>query len=183
MATVGKTITNSETGQSYKFLQTAKSTNGSLLEMESVYNPFSKEPPLHYHPYQEEYFKILSGEVTVKLGNEIKTLKQGDELYIPPNTNHAMWNAIGRPAVVNWKMSPALNAEYLFETVTGLANDDKTGPGGKPALLQLALMANKFSDVFRQAKPPFVIQKMLFILLTPFAYLSGYRAVYEKYLD
>jgi quercetin dioxygenase-like cupin family protein len=87
MATVGKTITNSKTGQSYHFLQTAKSTNGSLLEMESVYDAYSKQPPMHYHPYQEEYFKILKGEITVKLGSVPKYLKQGDELYIPPNTD------------------------------------------------------------------------------------------------
>lgn len=183
MAIVGKTITNSKTNQSYHFIQTAKSTGGSLLEIESVYGPFSKEPPMHAHPYQEEYFKIISGEVTVRLGKEIKTLKQGDELYIPPNTNHAMWNITDKPATVNWKVMPALDSEYLFETITGLANDNKTDAGGKPSLLQLVLTAHNFSDVFRSAKPPFIIQKMIFYLLMPFAYLAGKKPVYKKYVD
>lgn len=183
MAIVGKTITNLKTGQSYHFIQTARSSGGSLLEMESVYGPFSTEPPLHAHPYQEEYFKILSGEITVRLGDNIKTLKEGDELYIPPKANHAMWNTTDKPAAVNWKVMPALNSEYLFETITGLANDNKTGTGGKPSLLQLVLTANKFSDVFRSAKPPFIIQKMIFYLLTPFAYLAGKKPVYKKYID
>jgi len=183
MATVGKTITNSKTGQSYHFLQTAKSTNGSLLEMESVYDAYSKQPPMHYHPYQEEYFKILKGEITVKLGSVPKYLKQGDELYIPPNTNHAIWNTTDQPAVINWKVIPALESEYLLETITGLANDDKTNARSKPAFLQLVLTANKFSDEFRQSRPAFFIQKILFTILTPFAYLAGYRPVYKKYLD
>jgi len=183
MAIVGKSILNLKTNQSYHFLQTAKSTGGSLLEMESVYGPFSKEPPMHAHPYQEEYFKILSGEVTVRLGKTLKTFRQGDELYIPPNTNHAMWNVTNQPAKVNWKIIPAMDSEYLFETVTGLANDSKTDVHGKPSLLQLALTANKFSNVFRAARPPFIIQKIIFYLLTPLAYLGGHKPVYKKYID
>jgi hypothetical protein len=52
-----------------------------------------------------------------------------------------------------------LKSEYLLETITGLANDNKTGANGKPAFLQLVLTANKFSDEFRQSKPAFFLQK------------------------
>jgi len=44
-------------------------------------------------------------------------------------------------------------------------------------------MANKYSNVFRLAKPPFFIQKILFIVLTPFAWFIGYRASYNRYFD
>jgi len=183
MAFPGKQITNSKNGQTFRFIQTAVSTGGKMLEMESVYVPNTPEPILHYHPGQDEYFKILDGEVTVKIGTEIKILHTGDELHIPSGTHHGMWNPTNRTAIVNWKTIPALETEYFFETITGLVNDGKTDQKGKPRLLQTALTINYFSDMFRLVKPPYPVQKILFYTLTPLARLLGYRAVYKKYLD
>jgi hypothetical protein len=94
-----------------------------------------------------------------------------------------MWNTTSEAASVNWKVIPAMDSEFLFETITGLANDNKTDAQGKPSMLQLVLTANKFSAVFRSAKPPFFIQKIIFYLLTPIAYLAGKKPVYKKYID
>jgi hypothetical protein len=94
-----------------------------------------------------------------------------------------MWNASTGKTVINWQVRPAMNTEYLLETTTGLVNDGKTTANGKPGLLQIALIANRYADVFRLAKPPYVIQRILFAILTPFAYLAGYKALYQKYLD
>jgi mannose-6-phosphate isomerase-like protein (cupin superfamily) len=183
MAYPGKQITNSKNGQTFRFIQTAASTNGKMLEMESVYVPNTPEPILHYHPRQDEYFKILEGEVTVKFGTEAKMLHAGDELHIPAGTHHGIWNPTYKPARVNWKTMPALETEYFFETITGLVNDDKTDQKGKPHLLQMAMTINHFSDMFRLVKPPFIIQKIVFNILTPLAWAFGYRATYKKYID
>ena len=93
-----------------------------------------------------------------------------------------MWNNSGSVSVINWKIQPALDTEYFLETVTGLAADKKRRRRIR-SLLQRALMANKYSGVFRLSKPPFFIQKFLFIALTPFAWLAGYRASYKRYFD
>ncbi|RPI12624.1 MAG: cupin domain-containing protein [Ignavibacteriae bacterium] len=183
MAFKGKIIQNTKTGQDIKFIQTAKDTNGKLLEMESTYNSHSKEPVSHYHPLQEEEFTVLSGELYVRINGQVKILKQGDILNIPKNVVHSMWNDSDSKTVVNWKVFPALNTEYLLELGTGLANDGKTNDGGMPNILQVALMANRFSKAFRITKPPFIIQKIVFTILTPIAYLSGYRPIYKKYID
>ncbi|HET7000187.1 MAG TPA: cupin domain-containing protein [Puia sp.] len=183
MAFPGKQITNSKNGQTYRFIQTAASTGGKMLEMESVYVPNTPEPILHYHPRQDEYFRILDGEVTVRIGTEIKVLHAGDELHIPAGAHHGMWNPTNRTAIVNWKTIPALETEYFFETITGLVNDGKTDQKGKPRLLQTALTINYFSDMFRLVKPPYAVQKILFYSLTPLAWIMGYRAIYKKYLD
>ncbi|HEX5024274.1 MAG TPA: cupin domain-containing protein [Agriterribacter sp.] len=183
MAIPNKTISNSKTGQSIRFIQTAKDTGGALLEMESTFGAMSKEPPLHYHPYQEEDFTVLSGELTVKIDGQVKTLQQGDILHVSRNTVHAMWNRSEDATLVNWKVRPAMNSENLFETFTGLANDHKTDENGVPGILQLALTVNAFSRVFRLAKPPYLVQKIIFGILAPFALLLGYKSVYKKYLD
>ncbi|MCO6479203.1 MAG: cupin domain-containing protein [Phaeodactylibacter sp.] len=183
MAYKSKIIRNSKTRQDIKFLQTGKETGGQLLEMEATFNEHSKEPAAHYHPYQEEDFTVLSGELTVRIDGQMKILRQGDTLHIPRNKVHAMWNNSDKKTIVSWKVQPAMDTDHLLETATGLANDGRTNEDGMPGILQVALMANKYAGVFRLAMPPFVIQKILFIVLSPIAYLFGYRPTYKKYLD
>lgn len=181
MAYKGKVIANPVTGQQIKFVQTAKDTGGQLLEMESVYAASSKEPPPHYHPYQAEHFTILEGEMTVRMNGGLTVLKKGDSLHVPPNTIHSMWNDTSSVATVNWKVQPAMNTEYFFENAMGLAKDGKTKADGMPRFLQVVLLASRYSGTFRLAKPPFAVQKILFALLKPIAYLAGYRQGYKKY--
>jgi quercetin dioxygenase-like cupin family protein len=183
MAFKNKLIRNTVTGQEIRFLQTAIDTAGQLLEMESTYQAYSKEPAVHYHPHQAEDFEVLSGELTVRIHGQQNVLKAGDKLHIPRNVVHAMWNASGYKTIVNWQVRPAMNTEHLLETASGLASDGKVNENGMPPLLQTALMVNRFSKVFRIAKPPFIVQRILFTILTPFAYLAGYRPSYKQYLD
>lgn len=183
MAFKNKTISNQVSGQSIRFLQTAKDTAGALLEMESTFQPNSVEPIPHYHPYQEEFFEIMSGELHVRLANGLKVLKAGDKLHIPPNTIHSMWNAAAETALVNWKVKPAMDTEYLLETGIGLANDGKVNEKGMPNLLQSILIAYRFNKEYRPAKPAFIILRLAFLLLVPLAYLLGYRVTDKKYLD
>ena len=183
MAYKNKTIINPKTGQIIKFLQTAQDTGGDLLEMESTLKPHSVEPPFHYHPYQEENFVIISGELSVNIDGVIKTYSAGEKFHVPKNVPHSMWNASDLPAILNWQVRPALNTEYFFEDSIGLANDGKTNEKGMPPLLQVALLANEYSNTFRFTKPPFIIQKIIFSILTPIGRLLGYRGTYRKYLN
>lgn len=183
MAYKNKTITNPITGQAIRFLQTTKDTNGALLEMETIYNAGSKEPPSHYHPLQSEDFAVLYGEVDVKINHKKIKLQAGETLHIPANTAHAMWNSSDGKAIVSWKVKPALETEYLLETITGLAIDGKTNASGRPGLLQTCLLMNKFSPVFRLSQPPYQVQRIMFDVLRPFALLRGLKAVYRKYID
>jgi quercetin dioxygenase-like cupin family protein len=183
MAHKNKIIANPTTGQTIKFLQTAKDTGGRLLEMETTFSSHSKEPASHYHPNQEENFSVISGQLTVRLNGELKIFKAGDKFHVPKNTVHSMWNQADTTAVVNWQVSPALNTENFFETTMGLAREGKTSKDGMPNILQVALIANKYDNIFRLAKPPFFLQKIIFSLLTPVAYLAGYRARYDRYVD
>ena len=183
MAIKGKIIQNKKTGQQIRFIQTSNDTNGLLLEMEATYDGNSKEPPQHYHPNQEEYFTIISGEMTVRMNGQTAVLKHGDTLFVPKNKSHSMWNNSATTAVVNWKVLPALDTEYFFETATGLSNDGKTNDQGVPNFFRSVLFAQKFSGVFRLAHPPYWIQKTLFTFLTPLAYLTGNRINYDNYID
>lgn len=183
MAYKNKIISNPVTNQTIEFLQTAKDTAGSLLEMQSTYAGKSKEPAVHYHPKQQELFTVLEGELTVILNGHKSILKKGNQLQIAANEVHSMWNDTDGTTVVNWKVWPAFDTEYLLETATGLAIDSKTNKDGMPNILQLSLTGVRFDHVFRIVKPPHTILIFLFYFLTPIARLLGYKSVYEKYID
>ena len=183
MAYKNKIIYNPKTGQQIKFVQTAKTTRGELLEMITTYQALSTGPVEHYHPVQREVFTMLEGQLNVKINGLEQVLKAGDVLHVPANARHAMWNNGTTKAVVNWKVTPALDTEYFLETSMGLAADNKTNNRGMPPLLQVAVMAHRFSRVFRMSKPPFFIQYTLFVLLKPFAWLAGYKPIYREYVD
>jgi len=183
MAYKNKLIRNTQIGQDIIFLQTAKDTNGNLLEMEAFYHTFSKEPPPHYHPYQREDFRVLQGELSVRINGRCTILKAGDSLQIPPNTTHSMWNGSHSKTVVNWQVRPAMNTEHFLETATGIISNRTSNNACRPSLLQMALIVNSYSRVFRLSKPTFLLQKIVFGILTPLAYLRGYRPNYKEYID
>ena len=183
MAYPNKVISNKITGQDIKFIQTAKDTKGELLEMESSFAPHSHEPPAHYHPLQEEDFIVIYGELTIRIDDQLRILRANDHLHIHSKKVHAMWNNSDEKAIVNWKVRPAMNIEQLLETVTGLANDNKTNNKGVPSILQTVVLMKHYSNVYRPAKPPFIVQKILFGILSFFARRFGYKYSYKKYID
>jgi mannose-6-phosphate isomerase-like protein (cupin superfamily) len=183
MAYSNKQISNPYTGQSIRFLQTSADTAGRLLEMEARWEPRSQEPIEHYHPFQEEIFKVLAGELMVKINGRKKVLKAGEELHIQKNLSHTMWNDSETITVANWKVFPAMNTEQFLETAMGLAREGKVNKKGMLHILQFALMAKRYANIFRITRPAFIIQKIIFIMLSPFSYLAGYRSIYKKYLE
>ena len=183
MAYPNKVIRNTKTGQDIRFIKTGKETNGELLEMEASFSPYSVEPAAHYHPMQAEDFTVLEGSLMVRLNDKVSIIKAGDTLHIPARAVHAMWNHTGQKTVVNWKVKPALNTDHLLEMGVGLANDTNTTEKGMPGVLQMALLAQRFSNVYRLAKPPFIAQQILFGILSPVARLAGYKSEYKKYID
>lgn len=183
MAFSGKRISNPITGQEINFVKTAADTDGACLEMISTWQPFSKEPPAHYHPYQTEEFEVLKGSLTIRLSAVTKTLHKGDMICIAPNTTHAMWNASGLETVVRWRTLPAMQTENLLETGMGLSMAGKVNSNGTPSLLRMVFLLGKYGCEFRLAKPSFLVQKIFIGLLYPFAVMAGYGKEQRQYLD
>ncbi|RYD79813.1 MAG: cupin domain-containing protein [Sphingobacteriales bacterium] len=181
MAYTDKIIFNQKTGQLIKFMQTSNDTDGKLLEMNVTFTPQRLPPPMHHHPKQTESFRIILGSLSVNIYGKTLILTQGQTLEIPANVPHSMWNNSDVKTIVNWRVKPALQTEFLLETLTGLANDDRTNSLGVPCLLQKVLTARKYNDSLRLSNPPYFIQRILFALITPLALLCGYRADDKKY--
>ena len=65
-----------------------------------------------------------------------------------------------------------------FETICGLARDEKTNGKGTPNLLQAAVIARSYAGEFRLATPPWPVQQLLFAILAPIGRLLGHRPTY-----
>lgn len=156
-------------------------TNGNLLEMEALYQPHSAQPPLHYHPFQEEQFEVSSGAFRARIGEVEHTYRAGDTFTVPAKTPHWMHNVSDENGRLRWQVRPAMKTQSFFETMWDLAAEGKTNADGVPNILQLAVILREYGDEFRASSPPFVVQRILFALLAPIGRLLGYRAKYERY--
>lgn len=46
-------------------------------------------PPLHTHPFQDEWFYVIEGEYRFRVGDEFYPMKAGDTIFLPRNVPHA----------------------------------------------------------------------------------------------
>ena len=147
-------------GERLTFRQTAQETGGKLLEVEVVYRPTSPAPPPNYHPFQEEQFEVLSGLVHARIGAQGRTYRAGDTFTVPRGTPHTMHNIGDQEARVIWRVLPALRTAEFFEAMWTLPDENRN-------LFSLAAIIRDFSTEFRLSRPPYLVQRPLFALLTP----------------
>lgn len=69
-------------------LADAKDTGGRFSLMEQVL-PRGSGPGPHKHTWSDETFYMLEGEITLLMGDEIRTVRKGDFIMVPRDTRHA----------------------------------------------------------------------------------------------
>jgi len=147
-----------------KFVETAAETNGALHAQEARYRPHSNPPPLHCHPSQEERFQIIEGGLEFIVGGETKIVKAGNEIGVGKGVYHKARNPFDEAALVRWETRPALRTGELMRALytAGKAR------GGKPPLHEAAAILREYRPEFRLAKPPALVQTLVFGCLAPF---------------
>jgi len=93
-------------GDRVAILLEGKDTNGQYTVMESTLPPNAGPPP-HVHTREDETFTVLTGEVTVHLGDKTILLKSGESLFAPRNIPHYFKNTGTREAVLLETAIPA----------------------------------------------------------------------------
>jgi quercetin dioxygenase-like cupin family protein len=93
----------------------AQDTDGDLAVFEQ--NGFTPNggPPLHIHPYQDEFFYIIEGEYRFQVGEDKYQLKSGDTIFLPRNVQHAFVQLTEKGKVIVTYM-PAGKMEDFFKT-------------------------------------------------------------------
>lgn len=46
-------------------------------------------PPLHIHPFQDEWFYVIEGEYLFQVGDKKYQMKSGDTIFLPRDVQHA----------------------------------------------------------------------------------------------
>lgn len=127
-------------------LRTGESSDGEMHEQRVEHFPGSPFPPTHYHPDQDEHFEIEKGAMLFVVDGQEQVVSAGQSLDIPRGSAHRARNASDtEPAVVRWETCPALRTTEFFLTAAALGDD--------PDVLDSALLAHHYRDVFRLTGP------------------------------
>lgn len=179
----------------FELIRRGEETDGEFVRVEVTLHPFpdgrENESALphrrwivdgigdHFHPLQEEFFKVRAGELHVVQGETEQTLTAGEEIALPANVPHSHWNPADRPARVLVEHRPARKSDALLETLYTLAQAGKTDETGTPNFLQSMVLQKAYADHAYAADVPLSAQKALATLFAPIGRLAGYRASYS----
>lgn len=177
---VGDVLENPVTKERGKIVELPQSNAQRRLVAELDALVGAKVVGEHRHPAITEKFTVLDGELTVMCNGKMSILRTGESVTIEPNVWHDWWNAGKVNALVLVEVTPGDRFMHMIETLFGLARLGHTDKYGLPNLLQLALFAREFRDIFVLRSPPFAVQNVLFGALAPIARWLGYRATYPQ---
>ena len=163
-------------GERLQILQTGQQTNGQVLSMDTVREPF-KDPNFrlrredgHVHPLQEERFEIIAGSARFLIGDREVVLQTGQTAVVPRNTVHH-WMALGgEPVRVKAEYRPALETGELFHRVYGPLER------GEINLLQAMVIQTEYEGAVWPASPSPLIWGIMAKVLAPIGRLVGYKA-------
>ncbi len=181
MADAGDVLEHPVTGERLVWRRVARDTNGALVEGDLFAQPGGHPAAAHIHPHQRERFGVLAGTIKLRVDAEESTLGPGEWAEVPVGRPHVWWNDADEDAHVLVQISPAMRTEMFFETFFGLAKDGKTNSKGLPNLLQMAVLLREYRDEVILARPPAIVQDVLF---TPLALVGrglGLRGWYPRY--
>lgn len=144
--------------QTLTVIKASADTGGALLEVETTWTDGGDLPPAHFHPSQDEHFKVLEGQLRAFVVDGERLLGPGDELHIARGAVHAMTATEGGTRAI-WQTRPALRTEEFFAGM-----DNAVARGG--SLLAYAPVFRAHAAEVRLAKPPTWIQGPLFAVLS-----------------
>ncbi len=185
MSRAGEVYENPVTGERAVVRVDTEESGGEMSISDLYISPGGAVAGEHVHPNIEEIFTVVGGSVGFRVDGRENVAGPGRRLVVPPEVAHYWWNAGDEEAHVVVELRGDANLlegfETMLSTIFGMARDGKTDAKGRPNLLQAALLARKFDDVIRFVEPPRPVQKILFGVLAPIAWLLGYRALHPEY--
>ena len=170
-------ITNSATGDSLEFLQTDGGTNGRMSEFIMTLAPKSSwaKSPRHFHPYQTETFKVIAGELNLRVGDQHLVLGPNDEkVVVDKFVLHSFWNEQNEEVKFTAEIFPPKNIEKGIRLTYELSKEGKINKKNIPYNPFYTLILMKYFDSYF-AYIPWKFQKFLFSLGANFARLFGYK--------
>jgi quercetin dioxygenase-like cupin family protein len=166
-------------GDSIELLETSAMSSGERVRTRIIFAAGGIRVPPHVHPLQDEAIEVLSGELTYVLAGEKHVVNAGNSVRLPRGVGHQHYSEGPEGAVTIQTMTPGLDFDYLLENLFGVGAEGRLK--GPSYLLQLLVFLGKMKAAFAHAYIPFWFQKGVAVIVTPIAYLLGYRAVYQRF--
>ncbi len=95
----------------------AKDTDGELAVFQQTGTASKGGPPLHIHPYQDEWFYILEGKYQFQIGDDKYSMQKGDTIFLPRNVPHAFVQLTPQASVIVSYL-PGGKMEAFFEATS-----------------------------------------------------------------
>ena len=137
---------------------TGEQTQGSYSMIEQ-WMPLGSGPPPHVHPYEDESFWVIDGEMTVEVGGKTLVLGPGSLGHVPRNTVHSFKvtsKAVCR--ILNY-YTPAGFEQCIIGSARPAERRELPPPGLDP--LDSPQVARFFANYWvAQATIPWAIQKL-----------------------
>jgi mannose-6-phosphate isomerase-like protein (cupin superfamily) len=134
VAKTGETLTMPD-GTSFVIIESAADSGGERIDFEITMQPGAMGPPKHFHPRQDERWKVLDGELSVFVAREWRTLGEGESLSIAPNTVHTLRNRSSGLVRFRDVHEPALDFQDYIESLDRLAGAGKLTSRMTPSTL------------------------------------------------
>ncbi len=109
----------------------AADTDGGISFLEQTGHTPKGGPPLHIHPFQDEWFYVVEGDYHFQVGEEKFSLTAGDTIFLPRNVPHAFVQ-LTEKAKMLVSYLPAGKMEAFFK-----ATAEWTSPPGKEEMIRV----------------------------------------------
>jgi mannose-6-phosphate isomerase-like protein (cupin superfamily) len=112
-----------------------EASRGSVTVVAHTLAPGLLGEPPHRHTHEDETSCVLSGELTVRIGDETVTVGPGDIILKPRNMFHTFWNAGSETVRFIEIITPGGFETYVEELAKHIPRD---GPPDMQAIVALA---------------------------------------------
>jgi quercetin dioxygenase-like cupin family protein len=121
-------------GDRYTFLVTSEESAGSMFALDCLVGAGGGPPP-HRHLAEDELFTILAGAIEFTTGDETRTVRAGESVFVPRGTRHAYVNAGDADARMVAVYSPAGMEGWFREVCTPVTDASAAPPPVTPELI------------------------------------------------
>ena len=132
---------------------------------------------VHVHPCADEYFTVKFGRLQVMIGDKSLVLEAGETAMVARGQPHSFVNVADGVTEFTTEFRPPQHHFRFFANFGFTVQNRKSwfSKNGKPNFLLMALILNTYRNHLYLAGVPIALQKAIFAICAPLAYLRGYR--------
>ena len=138
----------------------AEDTGGAYVEMECTVTQ-GNGTIVHYHPDQEETYRVVEGTLDVLRDGRWRSLGPGESMTVPPGAVHAFRNRGRAPARFVNRHTPALGFQAHLETLDRLVRAGKIrGTSDFRSIVHMSMSAVRHQPDVPVRPPAWLVRTM-----------------------